>query len=147
MIASTCDTTYIDYSWRYDSGYYYKVSAIDIHGNESDFALLGPDEITGDEEQKTPEASFLAQNYPNPFNPSTTIKFALSEASEVSLCIYDVSGRLVRTLLDRGKLEAGMYTEIWNGLEDSGEMAASGVYFYRLTARGFRKTRKMVLVR
>ena len=104
MIASTCDTTYTDYSWRYDSGYYYKVSAIDVHGNESDFALLGPDEITGDEEQKTPEASFLAQNYPNPFNPSTTIRFALSEASEVSLCIYDVSGRLVKTLLDRSCL-------------------------------------------
>jgi predicted lipoprotein with Yx(FWY)xxD motif len=98
LVASPCDTTLLDSGWRWSEGYYYKVSAIDIHGNESGFALLSPDGVTGTDTPKAPEAAYLRQNYPNPFNPTTRIAFGLSAPAHVSLRIYDAAGRLVRAL-------------------------------------------------
>lgn len=84
----------------------------------------------------------LEQNYPNPFNPSTQISFSLPEShGDVRLEVFDVTGRLVATL-KAGPVEAGDHTIEWDG-----SRAASGVYFYRLTAGEFRETRKMVLVK
>ena len=125
---------------------YYKVSAVDRHGNESSFALIGPAGITGDDPPTTPAAAYLSQNYPNPFNPMTTIRFGLSTESHVTLRIYDPSGRLVRELVNR-TLPAGYYDEQWDGLTSSGMRAASGIYFYKLAAEEFVHTRKMVLLK
>jgi aminopeptidase N len=91
----------------------------------------------------------LQQNYPNPFNPKTSIAFRLPVRSHVTLKVYDVLGRLVATLVDEQR-GAGLYDVDWNSAD-----AASGVYFYRLTAQpktnqrvgDFVQTRKMVLVR
>lgn len=105
LIASLCDTVVFDGGWRWDGGYYYKVSAVDVHGNESGFALLRPEDVTGDEMPGLPEAAFLAQNYPNPFDPTTRIVYGLSRPSRVMLYVHDVSGRLVR-VLRRGELSA-----------------------------------------
>jgi flagellar hook assembly protein FlgD len=88
----------------------------------------------------------LAQNYPNPFNPSTKISFALPQAAEVSLKIYDITGRLVQTLVD-GVVEAGRHQTIWDGTNQHGVQVASGVYFYQLRAGEFKQVRKMSLVR
>ncbi len=88
----------------------------------------------------------LFQNYPNPFNPSTTIDFTLPTAARTDLTIYDITGRRVRTLLDR-TLSAGSHSVVWDGSDHSGSPAASGVYFYRLSTADFTRTRKMVLVR
>jgi len=88
----------------------------------------------------------LAQNYPNPFNPSTTIRFALPEAVEVSLKIYDVTGQLVQTLV-AGVVEAGRHQVVWDGTNQHGVKVASGVYFYQLRAGEFKQVRKMSLVR
>ena len=95
-----------------------------------------------------PELGFvLEQNEPNPFNPITTITFVLeSEAALVSLLIYDVRGAPVRTLVD-GPQPAGRRSVVWNGLDDSGNPMASGIYFYQLQAGDQHSTRKMVLVR
>jgi len=146
LLASPCDTCYFDGGWTWDSGYCYKVAAVDVHGKESDYALLCSDNITGDETPATPLATYLEQNYPNPFNPSTRIAFGLKAPSHVRLRIYDAAGRLVRVLVEERR-DAGTYNEIWNGLDDSGRAAASGVYFYGLTAGNFRETKKMVLLR
>jgi hypothetical protein len=146
LIASPSDTVLLDSGWRWSSGYYYKVSAIDIHGNESDFALLTPDDITGNETPKAPAATYLAQNYPNPFNPTTRIAFGLSEPGHVSLRIYDVAGRLVRTLAE-GNRPAANYAEVWDGKDTSGRAVASGIYFCRLDAGSFSQTKKMILLR
>ena len=100
--------------------------------------------ITGDDE--TPSVNSLAQNYPNPFNPVTTIRFGVREKGPVTLRVYDVAGRLVRTLVD-GVRDAGAYREVWEGRNNRGSCAASGVYFYRLGAKGFERTRKMVLLK
>ena len=146
MIGAPCDTLHFDGGWRWDSGYYYKVSAVDIHGNESAYSLLRPEGVTGDETPAAPRASYLAQNYPNPFNPSTRITFGLAAPERVSLRVYDAAGRLVRVMVD-GALPAGYYSESWNGLDEGGRAVASGVYFYRLDAGAFMQTKKMILLR
>jgi hypothetical protein len=145
-VASPTDTLWFDGEWRWNSGYYYKVSALDIHGNESGHALLGPDGVTGAETPKTPEAAYLRQNYPNPFNPATRIAFGLAAPEHVSLRIYDAAGRLVRVLVE-GARPAGHYSELWDGRDSRSAAVASGIYFYRLQAGAFTETRKMVLTR
>jgi len=88
----------------------------------------------------------LAQNHPNPFNPSTTIEYYIPDAGQVSLQVFDVSGRLVRTLVDRTK-ESGNHSITWDGLDETGNAVPSGVYFSRLSAGKTRLSRKMILLR
>jgi len=123
--------------------YAYKVTALDHAGNESDPAGAGTVTSAGD---GAPLANRLEQNVPNPFNPSTTIAFTLREAGEVTLAVYDATGRHVRTLVS-GRREARSYDVAWDGRDDAGTRVASGVYFYRLTAGSFTQTRKMVLLK
>ncbi len=73
-------------------------------------------------------------NYPNPFNPSTTMFYQLVENSDVSLEVYDVSGRRVATVVD-GQRSAGYHAKVWNAKDNSGITLASGLYFYRFVAR------------
>jgi hypothetical protein len=73
----------------------------------------------------------LSQNYPNPFNPSTTIEYALPNSENVKIEIYDLLGRLVKTLVNETKL-SGKYSVIWNGEDDRGKAVSSGIYLYRL---------------
>ena len=94
-----------------------------------------------DEENPTPRANRLFQNYPNPFNPVTTFRFALEKPSWATLEIYDALGRLVKTLVDE-EMDEGEYTITFNA-----RGLASGVYFYRMRAAEFEKTRKMVILR
>jgi len=101
---------------------------------------------TGVEDGTAPRINRLGPNYPNPFNPSTTIVFSLAEAGQTSLRIYDVSGRLVRTLVDY-ELPAGFQEIGWDGRDESGNSVASGVYFYRLATGRYTGTRKMVMLR
>ncbi|MFH1069711.1 MAG: FlgD immunoglobulin-like domain containing protein, partial [Candidatus Glassbacteria bacterium] len=95
-----------------------------------------------------PKAFALAQNWPNPFNPSTTISYSVPEgnAEKVTLRVYDLRGKLVKTLVDQVR-EAGAYSVYWDGTDESGRQTASGVYFYRLSAGSFTQTRKMVLLK
>ena len=88
----------------------------------------------------------LAQNYPNPFNPQTSIAFSLKQRSNVSLKIYDVAGALVRELVNEARA-AGSYSVKWDGRDERGQQAASGVYFYKLVAGEFTSTKKMVLLK
>jgi len=96
--------------------------------------------------QVPPYKNALLPAYPNPFNPKTTIRFELAAASHVLLRVYDVSGAVVRTLVDESKA-AGSYTLTWNGHNDHNSPVSSGVYFYRITAGGFSDVRKMTLVK
>jgi len=90
----------------------------------------------------------LSQNFPNPFNPTTTIRFRIKRSGHVKLEIYDVSGRLVEVLVDRDlAAKADAYEASWHGKGRFGNDVASGVYFYRLEAEGFVKTRKLVLLK
>jgi len=88
----------------------------------------------------------LEQNAPNPFNPSTTIRFAVPANGNVRLTIYDVNGRIVRTLVD-GSVLAGSHEVVWDGMDMNGRAVASGVYIYRLTTANNEMTKRMTLVR
>ncbi len=108
------------------------------------FVLEGTGSYEGPE---VPIADALNQNFPNPFNPATTVAFDLAKPASVRIGIYDVSGRLVRTLIDRS-MEAGSHEVGWNGTNNMGTGVPSGMYFYRMTTSdGFTATRKMILLR
>ncbi|MCP4709160.1 MAG: T9SS type A sorting domain-containing protein [Planctomycetes bacterium] len=116
--------------------YYYTVTAVyeageSAHSNEVWIALDYLSVEPGDEAADLPIRFALDQNFPNPFNPSTTIQYALPTACRVSLRIYNNSGQLVQTIVDREQ-PAGYYQAVWNGKNQSGESVASGIYFYRL---------------
>ncbi|MBC8423458.1 S8 family serine peptidase [bacterium] len=88
----------------------------------------------------------LAQSRPNPFNPSTVIGFRLPAAAAVALKVFDLDGRLVKTLL-RDDLPAGTHQVTWRGRDDHGRPVASGTYFYRLDAGDWSSTKRMILIK
>jgi hypothetical protein len=112
--------------------------------------ILQFDEPFGDptpvEDPKLPKHLVL-ESYPNPFNPATTIRFALPKSDRVSLAVYDVTGRLIRSLLDNSSKPAGFFEAEWDGTDAHGKQVASGVYFFRLTTSTETLTRKAVLLK
>ena len=110
------------------------------------FTATFSDTPTGDKVEPIPLVNALHQNHPNPFNPSTTISFSLRSHGHVSLAVYDVTGRLVRVLVD-GFKEAGPHEVTWDGRGREGSAVASGLYFYRFETGVYTETRKMVLLR
>ncbi len=87
----------------------------------------------------------LEAPWPNPFNPSTGLAFNLGARRTVQLRVFDLQGRLVRTLLD-GDYAAGRHTVQWNGRDDLGRVASAGVYLARLTDGWQWRSRPMVLI-
>jgi hypothetical protein len=143
LVHATTSTGWADP--EHDGGaVFYQVTALDDAGNESDPAVAGA--VTA-APAPAPRAFALHANVPNPFNPATTIRYDVPHnGSRVSLRVYDVTGGLVRTLVDRVE-SAGEKSVAWNGRDDSDRPLASGVYFYRLAASGHAVTRRMVLLK
>jgi len=99
------------------------------------------------EGQGSPTRNRFSQNRPNPFNPDTAIPYALASPGRVRILVFDVSGRLVRTLEDSTR-QAGQYTARWNGQNDHGEPSASGTYFARIIyPDGSKAEQKMTVLR
>jgi hypothetical protein len=88
----------------------------------------------------------LYQNSPNPFNPSTVIQLDLNEDAAISLQVFDLGGRLVRTLV-ADKMPMGRHKVVWDARDDHSKNVASGVYICRLRAGHFTATRKMVVLK
>ena len=89
----------------------------------------------------------LFQNFPNPFNPTTTIRYRIQgSGSAVTLGVYDVGGRLIRTLVNEHQTP-GIKSVTWDGRADNGAKVSSGVYFYQITTPGLREARKMILLK
>jgi hypothetical protein len=88
----------------------------------------------------------LNNAYPNPFRFQTTISFSLGVSGKVALYIYDITGRVVNTLINEN-LPAGRYSFSWNGTGYDGKKVASGLYFYRLQTNEYSKTRKLLFTR
>lgn len=95
----------------------------------------------------TPTCTYIDAPYPNPFNPSTAIRFGLAERSEVTVVIYDIHGKAVRTIVHAAPCNPGHYLKHWDGRNDDGVCVSAGIYFLRFQADGCAKTRKLVLVR
>lgn len=88
----------------------------------------------------------LMQNYPNPFNPSTTIEYEISQPENIKINIYDITGRLVKELVNEQR-NTGKYSTIWNGKDNSGNIVASGNYFYQIVSGDFVQAKKMILLK
>lgn len=88
----------------------------------------------------------LEQNYPNPFNPKTVIRYSLPVNQSVTLKIYDIGGREVRTLVNTAQ-QSGNYTVEWDGLDDFGKAISGGIYLYKLSAGKYQHTRKMIYLK
>jgi hypothetical protein len=140
---ATSDTFIYDSDIEGNINYYYRVSAFDYSGNESDYSPEVSALVVGLQSngENVPGEYSLSQNYPNPFNPTTTISYQLPKSSFVKLTIYDISGRLVDKLIDEKK-NAGYYSVEWNA-----ENVCSGVYFYRIEAGSFVAVKKGLLVK
>ena len=88
----------------------------------------------------------LYKNFPNPFNANTVLRYAVPQQSHVTLSIYNTIGQNIVTLVDEEK-PAGVHSITWNGLDSDGQLAPSGVYFYRLQADDFAAVRKLMMVK
>ena len=93
-----------------------------------------------------PNKYSLSQNYPNPFNPNTTIDYSLSESGNISVSIYDVSGRLVKTLAN-GFIDSGNHSLVWNGKDNQEQIVSAGLYICKLKGDGFEINRKMIMMK
>ncbi len=96
--------------------------------------------------QQTPVSFALEANYPNPFNSSTVITYQMAASAQVQIAVYNIAGQKVRTLVDAAR-DAGRHTLVWDGLDEAGQSAASGQYFYRMLTSDFFAAGKMMLLR
>ena len=133
-----------------DSTYARTVAEVKPHPHRAFMRVLSGDGISTRISQDriiVPSDFELHGNYPNPFNPSTTFTFTLPLDKRVSVRVYDMTGRLVRTLVNDEYYAEGTHSVVWNGLSDSGHAVASGQYIYTLEWGQFRQARRMVLVK
>ena len=141
LIPSQEDGNYrfMDKSVRVGQTYYYRLSNIDALGIEREF---GPIKI----EVPVPQKFILGQNYPNPFNPVTTIRYQIPRRDRVSLTIYNMMGQQVITLMDEDQ-DPGYYVAEWDGRDESGHEASTGIYIYQLRTNHQTLTRRMIKIR
>ena len=111
-------------------------------------ALCTPSSVIGVEKPGAapPAVTWLGEAFPNPMNPTATIKFTIGAVGKVQLRVFDVSGRVIKTLVDETRA-AGTYSVVWDGTNDRGETVASGVFFYQLNAPGYSGEKKIVILR
>jgi hypothetical protein len=144
LVHSTAATAWADPD--YDGWpVYYKLTAVDFSGNESDAA--GTEATTAAGAPEAPQSFALHANVPNPFNPTTTIRYDVPPGGgEVRIDVFDTAGRLVRTLVD-GYASPGRKSVAWDGRDTRGRVVASGVYFARMSAPEVTQSRKMLLLK
>jgi len=131
-----------------DGTWYYWLQSLDMDGSH---AFFGPISIAysnggGNNSPGVPLVTELLSAYPNPFNPSTTIRYALAEPGKVEIVIFNTRGQKVREFSIEHS-QPGFYKLIWDGKDSYGNMAASGLYFYRMNTARFKQLRKMVLAK
>ncbi len=142
-----------------EAEYIFEVLAIEASGNqtitESNFtttaATAAKTDIDDNESEHgrkagAPRGAYLRQNHPNPFNPTTALEFGLPRGGAASVRVFDLHGRLVRTLVN-GQLPAGQHRATWDGKDGHGRPVASGVYFVQLAGPGVSESRRMILTK
>lgn len=144
--SSASSYNYFDRDIEMGTIYRYKLADVDIAGNRTMHSTVltvvaTENSLDLSKGAGTPNSYKLESNYPNPFNPSTTIGFALKEAGQVELVVFNALGQKVETLIS-GYMEAGSYTKMWQATNQP-----AGVYYYRITTKGFVETKKMILLK
>ena len=107
------------------------------------------DPMTGIKERdinKVPKGFLLYQNFPNPFDSETAINYQIPKPSRIVISIYDILGQKIRTLVQQRQQE-GFYTVSWDGKDNSGRPATSGIYFYKVDSEQFFEIKKMIVLR
>ncbi|MCI0495704.1 PKD domain-containing protein, partial [candidate division KSB1 bacterium] len=130
---------------------------IDLSGNQNDGTTadvtwvqsisLTPTHIKKAGQNSQLKNFVLYPNYPNPFNSSTSIRFDLPRSCQLNLNIYDLTGRLVKSLIQHKKFEVGIHSIQWSGMDEIGNRVSSGVYLYKLQSGDFSQVRKLALVK
>ena len=154
--ATTTNTNYTDVGELIvapSTTVYYKVCAVNGDNQKTDYSNVvgigvwgGPMKMIPNSKDSVqfleiPTSLQVMQNYPNPFNPSTTISFSLSNADYVLLQVFDITGRLVSTLID-GYIEAGN-----NNVDFNAQQLSSGIYFYKITTTKNTIVKRMLLLK
>ena len=146
MIFTTTDSFFVDQQLEDNGAFEYWVTAVDLSGLESESSGSVSAVLSAKDEVGLPTEFALKQNYPNPFNPSTQIQYALPNESSVVISIYDITGRLVRTLVNEFQ-SPGYRTVTWNATNDMGRPVSAGMYIYSIHAGDFIQNRKMILMK
>ncbi len=143
LVAALPDTGYTD---AVGSPHYYKLTAVDSHGNESLVSTLAPTGTVGVDDLSTPRELSFAPPSPNPAGAATTLRYVLPRAAQVRLAVYDAAGRLVRELAT-GVRAAGDHSESWDLREANGRTARAGLYFARIESEGRTIVRRVAVAR
>ena len=130
---------------------YTDVRLLDLRINEQDVIKIASTatlsrSLNTDERIGVPDVFALKQNFPNPFNPVTRVLYDIPKASFVTITIYDLLGRQVKTLIQRNE-EPGYKSIVWNATNDHGMPVSAGMYLYRIKANEFIQTKKMLLLK
>jgi hypothetical protein len=138
---------YEDHDLEYDTEYFYRVYYV-AGGSNSEYSdvlsvTLEWLDVDGDQ---LPTVYALHQNYPNPFNPVTNLSYDLPEDAMVNITVFDMMGRVVRTLVN-GQQSAGYKSLQWNGTNNSGQPISAGLYIYTIQAGEFSQTKKMIFLK
>ena len=140
------DTSYLDPDYILNESNYYRLAAVDHAGNMSEYSSVVDIAVLSIDLDLIPDVYALHQNYPNPFNPVTTLRYDLPEDAMVSIRIYDVMGRWVKSLVNTTQT-AGYRSVRWDATNSFGEPVSAGMYIYMIQAGEFTKTKKMVLLK
>jgi len=131
---------FVDFAVRSGDVYSYRLESVSLSG------VINVEDIV-EIEVLVPEKFVLFNNYPNPFNPVTHLKFQLPEFSKVSLKVYDITGRVVKTILNNATYDVGQHVVKWDGTNQNETKVSSGMYVYRFSAGKFSKLGRMILVK
>jgi hypothetical protein len=140
--SSLHDYSFTDPNVKWDKTYYYQIHEISTQFMDTSRTFYGPLAVkTG----KTPVGFHLSQNYPNPFNPGTEIEYVIDQPSHVTIKVYNILGKEMKTLVNEER-PAEINKVKWDGTDAHGNMAPSGIYFYRILAGGNSEIRKMTKI-
>ena len=141
------DTIYVDHVMSNMTAYYRVIAQYrDGLSLPSEILQFNIDLPVNEVGSLLPKAFSLSQNFPNPFNPVTHIKLEIPAATNGSLRIYDICGRLVRVLAE-GNFEPGYRDYVWDGCNESSIQVSAGMYFYRFAGEQYSATKKMLLIK
>ena len=141
------DSYYEDNDLEFDTEYFYRVSYnVGDWSEYSEVLSVTLEAVNVDDGNQLPKTYALHQNYPNPFNPVTNLSYDLPEDAMVTIAIYDMMGKVVRTLVN-GQQSAGYKTLQWSATNNGGHPISAGLYIYTIQAGDFSQTRKMILLK
>ena len=149
-VFTSTENSFTDNSLEPEIEYYYRVSAVCCDGeytsSYSDVVSLMLTVMDVGIAASIPDAYSLQQNYPNPFNPTTQIRYGLKENTYVSINIYNLMGKHIKSFVNMVQ-DGGYQTIHWNATDASGHPVPAGMYIYTITAGDFRQTKKMILLK